>query len=144
MKKGTVLSRHRLPQPYRGLLIVFWLLPIGILLATLFLIKGMSGAFFDPRFLLILCLLALPALYIWQEGIDVLEDGLFTRIYVPRFHHYGVLDAWHLGDQPQRRVLTIWNEAGRKVLQCHAVHLTEFTVLEETLHQRLTYKTELH
>lgn len=144
MKKRAVLSRHRLPQPYRGLLVVFWLLPIGLLLVTLVLIKGMSGSFFDPRFLLILGLLALPALYIWQEGVDVLEDGLLTRVYVPRFHDYGMLAAWHLGDQPQRRVLTIWDEAGRKVLQCHAVHLTEFMVLKETLHQRLTYKIELH
>ena len=144
MTGQTVLSTHRLPQPYRALLMVFWLLPIVLIIGTILIVKGMSAAFFDPRFVLMLVLSALPALYIWQEGVDVLEEGIRTRIYVPRYYSYSALKAWHLGEQAQKRVLTIWDDAGRTVLQCHAAHLTEFARLKETLQQRVIVNNGLH
>ncbi len=135
-----VFSRHRLPQPYRALLIVFWLLPIVLMITTIAIGHGMSVAFFDPRFLLMIGVLSLPALYIWQEGIDVVEDGIISRIYIPRYYTYAELHTWRLGDQPQRRVLTIWHRTGAKVLECHAVHLTAFGQLKQVLQQHLPYR----
>ena len=141
---GTVLSTHRLPQPYRVLLIVFWLLPVVLIIGAILIAKGMSAAFFDPRFILMLVLLALPALYIWQEGVDVLEEGILTRIYVPRYYSFTALKAWHLGEEAQRCVLTIWDDAEQTVFQCHAAHLTEFNRLKEALQQRVMFNPMLH
>lgn len=144
MSPLTVLSRHRLPQPYRLLLFIFWLLPMGILLMSLVIGHGFSAHFFDPRLLLVLVLMACPALYIWQEGVDVCGDGLLVRVYVPRHYPYVQLAEWHLGDQPQRRVLTIWRDDGVKALQCHAVHLTDFPTLVRALDSRLERRTDLY
>jgi hypothetical protein len=134
-----VLSRHRLPRFYRLALTTLWLLPMGVVGGALLLAHGVTPALFDPRFLLPLGFMALPAWYVWHEGIDVLENGIVARVHLPRFYPYARLDHWYFDGRPQRRVLTIWSEHG-KVLECRAGHLTEFSTLLHQLHQRVRWR----
>ncbi|MBI5669622.1 MAG: hypothetical protein HZC41_16590 [Chloroflexi bacterium] len=135
-----VISRHRLPHPYRLGLTGLWLLPIGVLLLALLLGNGLSPALLDPRLLLAFGLMAIPALYIWHEGIDILPHGLVTRIHWPRYHAYDTLDNWYYDGRAGRRVLTIWGQGGRKVLECRAGHLTDFPSLLAALKANLRYR----
>lgn len=128
------LSRHRLPQPYRALLIVFWLLPILLGVMAIGVGRGFSPAFFDPRFILLIALMSLPAFYIWQEGVDVFPEGLYVRVYVPRYYTYDELWTW----RQERGILTVWHDSRQKVLECHGVHLTDFEVLVGTLRENIT------
>ncbi|NWF71149.1 MAG: hypothetical protein HXY40_18865 [Chloroflexi bacterium] len=131
-----VLSRHRLPRPYRAALALLWFAPVALLLAALLLAHGMTLALFDPRLLLPLLLLSLPALYVWQEGVDVLEDGLVARIHLPRYYPYQQLSYWRYDAHPARRVLTIWR-AQYKALECRAGHLSDFPLLLRALEARV-------
>ena len=70
-----VLSRHRLPRTYRLSLTGLWLAPTALFLIT-FIIAGLERAGFDLSLLLPLVMMAVPALYVWHEGIDVLPGGL--------------------------------------------------------------------
>ena len=47
-----VISRHRLPRPYRISLTVLWLTPIVLFLLTLVFSHGLTPALFDPRLLI--------------------------------------------------------------------------------------------
>lgn len=133
----TIYSRHRLPAFYRFGLAVFWLLPGLILTLVLVYGHGMSAALFDPRFLMLLGLMSLPALYIWQEGIDVAEGGLITRVHIPRYHPYASLSAWRIHREPHGRLVSIWGENREKVYEAHAAHLTGCSLLVAALRQNL-------
>jgi hypothetical protein len=135
----TVLSRHRLPRPYRLLLTIFWALPAVMLFGATVISQGFTPALVDPRLWLLLALLLLPALYVWREGVDVLADGIIARVHVPRYYPYEVLDNWYFDQHPQRRVLTVWSK-GRKVLECRAGHLTHLPVLLRALKSHLSWR----
>lgn len=120
-----IISRHRLPTPYRIAIPLLWLAPIGVFLVVFFARTGLTPAALDPRLLLPLLLMALPALYIWQEGVDVLKDGIVRRVHVPRYYPYTVLDDW----QHSRDVLVVWDRRRRKALECRPAHLTDVHLL---------------
>ncbi len=136
----SVLSRHRLPQPYRGLLIASWLLPLALLWLALLLGRGPTPSLFDPRLLLLLGLMTLPAVYIWQEGVDVRPDGLFIRQHVPRFRPFHELDTYYVDSRPNRRLLTVWDQQQRKALETHLAHLTDVPELLRHLHTHLRWR----
>lgn len=140
MPYETVISRHRLTAPYRWALAALWALPAGILLVSALLGRGFSLHLADPRLLLPLALMALPALYIWREGVDVRGDGLVIRIHGWRYRSFAELDTWYLDARPQRRLLTVWDRRGYKVLECHAAHLTDLPLLLAALKQKLRYR----
>lgn len=132
-----VLSRHRLPRSFRLALVTGWsLLPI-ILFGSAAVGSGVNVSLLDPRFLLPLLLMFLPALYVWREGIDVLPDGIIARIHLPRYYSYEQLDNWYFDNRADRRTLTIWNASNRKVVECRAGHLTELPRLLSALKTNL-------
>jgi len=134
MRSQTILSRHRLPHPYRWALAALWIAPACIFFVALLLNHGLSPALFDPRFLLPAVVMSLPALYIWREGVDVLPDGIIARVHLPhRYHPYAALGAWYLDTRPNRRVLTVWDVHNRKVLECRPGHLTDLPLLLRAL-----------
>jgi hypothetical protein len=135
-----VISRHRLPPPYRLGLTGLWLLPVGLLLVTLLVGVGVKPALLDLRLLLLLALMALPAVYVWREGVDVLADGLITRHYWPRYYPYARLDNWYYDGRADRRVLTIWGQGGDPIFQCQRGHLTGWPRLLAALKAHLRYR----
>ncbi|MBN8619744.1 MAG: hypothetical protein J0L63_12610 [Anaerolineae bacterium] len=134
---APVISRHRLPRPYRCGLVVLWLLPILLLLAAFWIGRGPGLHLFDPRLWLPLLLMGLPALYIWHEGVDVLPDGLRIRVHWPRYRSYAELDNWHLDTRQGRRLLTVWDRDNHKVLEVHSAHLTDLPRLLQSLKANL-------
>ncbi len=140
MPPQPVLSRHRLPKGYRYALAALWVTPALILLTSLIIGRGISLHLVDPRLLLPLIVMALPALYIWREGVDVLPQGLRIRLHGWRYRSFEELDNWYLDNRPQRRLLTIWDQQGRKVLEIHAAHLTDLPTLLITLKEKLRYR----
>lgn len=131
-----VYSRHRLPDGYRFGLVIVWLLPVVLLLGVTIYGRGISIAIFDPRFWLPLAVMSLPALYVWQEGVDVVEGGLVTRVHLPRFYTYAKLSTWRVHQQAHGRRLSIWQTGGdqaSKIYEGHTAHLTEFQVLVKAL-----------
>lgn len=137
MSRKQVLSRHRLPNRYRYSIVALWLAPLPLLVLTILVGKGVTAALLDPRFLVAMGLLTLPAIYIWQEGLDVLPNGIRTRVHLPRYHDYGLLESWYFDRRTQRGILTIWDKERRKVLECHAAHLSHLPLLLDTLEHRL-------
>jgi hypothetical protein len=135
-----VISRHRLPHPYRLGLTGLWLAPIILLLLAMLLGGGFSPALIDLRLWLPLGLMTLPALYMWREGVDVLPNGLIARVFWPRFLAYQTLDNWYYDGRADRRVLTIWACGGYKVLECRAGHLTDLPVLLAALKANIRYR----
>lgn len=135
-----IISRHRLPHPYRLGLTVLWLTPIVLLLLAVLLGGGFSPALVDPRLWLPLALMAVPALYVWREGVDVLPHGLVARVFWPRYHAYTTLDNWYYDGRADRRVLTIWARGGHKVMEWRAGHLTDLPVLLAALKQHVRYR----
>jgi len=131
-----VLSRHRLPRPYRIGLMTLWLTPIGLFLMTLLFSHGLTPALFDPRLLIPLLLMVIPALYVWREGVDVLPDGLRVNQHIPRYHAYAELDNWHYDSRPDKRVLMVWDSENHKALECRAV-LTDMPRLLRALKDNL-------
>lgn len=140
MPQEPVLSRHRLTTRFRYALAALWVLPACILLLSLLIAHGFSLHLADPRLLLPLMVMAMPALYVWREGVDVLADGLRIRIHGWRYRRYEELDNWYLDTRPNRRLLTVWDQDGRKVLECHAAHLTDLPTLLATLKDKLRYR----
>lgn len=136
----AVVSRHRLPRRYRLALAGLWLAPVGLLLAALMLGGRVSPALLDPRLLLPLALMLVPAVYVWQQGVDVLDTGIITRVHWPRYYPDRALDAWHFDGHADRRVLTIWGRTGHttcKVFECRAGHLTDLPALLAALRTRI-------
>jgi hypothetical protein len=132
-----VISRHRLPQPYRTGLAAFWLAPLILMTSAALIGGGQARAMLDPRFLLLALLMTVPAIYVWQEGVDVREDGIVRRVHVPRYYPYESLAVWAFDSHPSRRLLTIWDARRRKVLECRAGHLTDLPLLLDALRARV-------
>ncbi|MCC6615422.1 MAG: hypothetical protein IT320_18255 [Anaerolineae bacterium] len=125
----AILSRHRLPQPYRALLTVFWLTPAVLLTLTLIVAHGRGAV--DARLFAAVVLMLLPAFYIWREGVDATPSSLIRRIHVPQRYRYVVLTRWEYVENTG--VLRVWDKAGHIALECRAAHLTEFASLIERL-----------
>jgi hypothetical protein len=136
-KREVVVSRHRLPHGYRVGLTVLWVTPVVLLVATIVLSRGMTVALLDPRLLLPLAIMLLPALYIWQEGVDVLPNGIVSRVHRPRYYPYEQLDNWYYDSRPDRRVLTVWDAQNHKAIECRAGHLTDLPRLLAALKANL-------
>ena len=134
-----VLSRHRLPRFYRLSLTGLWLMPVVIFLAA-FIISSLKLRGFDLRLLIPLAIMAIPALYVWREGVDVLPSGLRIRIHWPRYHAFEMLDTWYVDTRPNQRRLTIWSHDQRKVLECQTGHLSDAPILLRTLQSHLRYR----
>jgi hypothetical protein len=141
MGKQPVLSRHRLPGVYRYSILVLWLTPIFLLIFTVILGKGVTPAVLDVRLIIPLAVLALPALYIWQEGVDVLPNGIRARVQVPRYYTYTALGTYYYDARTDRHVLTIWDAESRKVLECRARHLTHFPTLLASLKANVRWRS---
>lgn len=127
-----VLSRHRLPEPLRSLLTLLWLLPLGLLVMTIVLRQGVTLALLDPRFLLLVGLMLLPAWYVWQEGVDVLPRGIRRRVHVPRYLPYKTLSRWRCD---RDKALQVWDVRRVKVLECRPGHLSDLPLLVAALRQ---------
>jgi hypothetical protein len=132
-----VLSRHRLPNIYRFSIVALWLTPIFIFVLTMLFSKGIRFVALDLRLLIPLTIMTLPALYIWQEGVDVLPCGIRARVHIPRYYAYPTLDTYHYDGREARRVLTVWDVTSRKVLECRAGHLTDFPALLPSLKEHV-------
>ncbi len=133
MHKKHVLSVHRLPRPYRLGLAVLWFAPVIIFFGLLVMRWGLSATLLDLRLLLPLLLMALPAWYVWQEGVDVLPDGIVRRMHIQRYYAYDDLDHWDYDSHPERRTLTVWDAQRRKVLEYRTGHLTDWPALRRAL-----------
>jgi hypothetical protein len=138
MNARPVITRHRLPPRYRIGLTVLWVLPLLIFIIAIIAETGINPDLLDPRFLFPALLMIAPALYFWQEGIDVLPDGLYRRIHIPhQFYSFEVMARWHYDRREDRHVLTIWDVQNQKIVECRAGHLTDFPALVEILEERL-------
>lgn len=140
VKREPVLSRHRLPRAYRVSLAALWLAPIVIVVLVSIFQGGFTFALLDPRFVLPLVLMAVPALYIWHEGVDVLPSGIIRRIHVPRYYPYDSLETWYFDRRDDRRTLTIWDAQNHKIVECRAGHLTDFPDLLAALKTNVRYR----
>jgi hypothetical protein len=134
----SVHSRHRLPEPFRSLLVGLWLTPATLMLLTLIHLNGLSWAVFHPITLLALLAMSFPAWYVWNEGIDVTEKTLRIRITGWRVRSFDQLDTWHLDRRrDDSAILTVWDHQNHRVIHTHATHLTDLPVLLRTLKSRV-------
>ncbi len=140
MQNTHILSRHRLPQPYRTLIVVLWVLPGLLLFGALLVGNGFTPRLLHPVLIVPLLAMKLPALYIWHEGIDVTERGLVVRIRGWRRLPYTQLDTYYLHDYRGGRVLKVWDVHNRRVLSVYAAHLTNLPVLLRTLKTHLRWR----
>ena len=124
-----ILSRHRLRQPYRAVIVGLWILPVPLLLLAILIGNGVSLVLLDPRLWLPLAVMLLPAFYVWQEGVDAHPEGITARVFVPSYHAYDDLTHWHMDDRPEGHILTVWDRDRRKVISLHAAHLTDLPLL---------------
>ena len=109
-----VISRHRLPEPYRSLLCGLWLTPPALMFLTLIKLNGLTWAVFHPLTLLAGVLMALPAWYVWQQGVDVMPDALHIRITGWRRRTFDQLDTWTLApNPPDEPILLVWDRQRR-------------------------------
>lgn len=130
---APVLSRHRLPAPFRHLLTCLWLAPLCLFTLALLLAHGVTPALLDPRYLLLLAIMSIPAWVVWREGVDVLSGGIVHRAHLPRFYAYHELETWRLDRSAEGQILLIRSFAGDIVLATHARHLTDLPVLLDAL-----------
>lgn len=137
MTAEPVVSQHRLPRGYRLALVLLWVTPPALLLLTIILIRGITPALLDLRLIAPMLVMGVPALYLWNEGVDVLPGGLVARVHVPRYYPFEGLGTWYYDARPERRVLTVWDSQQHKVLELRAGHLTDLPVLLRTLHQHV-------
>ncbi|MCL4248578.1 MAG: hypothetical protein KJ065_10575 [Anaerolineae bacterium] len=128
-----VLSRHRLPQPYRSLLALLWMSPTILLGVTLALTHGLRAI--DARLLTLMVVMLVPGLYVWREGIDTTPNGIICRIHRTRRYRYGMLTDWDYRENAG--VLRVWDETGNLALECYAAHLTAFEALIVILQTRI-------
>lgn len=133
MDAPSALSRHRLPAFYRRALPALWLALPGLLVLAMLLGDGLTAALVSPRLWLPLLLMALPAAYWWQEGVDICPTGLRRRIQFRRFLPYSEIGAWVYDSRPGTRVLRVFNAAQQVILECRAAQLTDFERLIEAL-----------
>jgi len=130
----TIVSHHRLIQPYRALLVGLWLLPPGLLLV---LAVVRITPLLNPRLWLMLAAMGLPTLHIWQQGIDVCEKGLTLRIYLPTTIPFHDLQSWQVQHTPAGRVLIMIDTDGHTVLSFFIAHLTHEPQLLQALNNRV-------
>lgn len=140
MMPEPVISRHRLPRPYRFGLAALWIIPAVILLVAIMISRGLSPALLDPRLLIPLGVMLIPAVYVWREGVDVLPSGIIARVHWPRYYPYEQLDNWYFDSRADRRVVTVWDADNRKALECRAGHLTNLPLLFDALKAHLRYR----
>ncbi len=140
MKHEPVLSRHRLPRIYRVSLAALWLTPIVIFVLVSIFQWGFSLTLLDPRFVLPLALMAVPAIYVWHEGVDVLPSGIIRRIHLPRYYAYDSLETWYFDRRADRHILTIWDAQNCKIFECRAGHLTDLPDLLDALKTHVRYR----
>lgn len=133
MDAPSALSQHRLPAFYRRALPALWLLLPGLLLLLIVVMAGPGPALFSPRLWLPLLVMALPAAYLWQEGVDVCPTGLRRRIQFRRFITYSEVAEWVYDARPGVRVLRVFDAGRQIVLECRAAQLTEFDCVIEAL-----------
>jgi hypothetical protein len=133
MRGEQVISRHRLPKFFRVGLAVLWLTPIVLLSLAILISRGML----DLRLLPPMLLMAVPAAYVWQEGVDVLPSGIVSRTYWPRYYPYICLQRWNFNQRD--RVLTVWDTGNRKALECRPGHLTDLPGLLAALKSHVPY-----
>jgi hypothetical protein len=136
MRRERVISRHRLPRPYRVSLCALWLAPLALLSVVLVARHGLA-ALFDPRLLLPLLVMGIPACYVWREGVDVLQSGIVRRVHLSRYYPFEGLDTWYYDPRDGRRVLTVWDAGRHKVLEVRAAHLTDLPGLLRALDARV-------
>ena len=137
MSPDEIVSRHRLPAPYRGLLTLLWAAPAALLWSALLLGHGPRLALLDPRLLLLLALALLPASFIWSQGIDARRHSLHLRLAIPRRVPYAQLGTWRLFETPEGRILGLYDPDGAVLVHWHAAHLSHFAELECTLRERV-------
>lgn len=126
---SPVISRHRLPTPYRVGLSAGWLVPIAIML-LLAIARGGLAALREPGW--ITCgLLALPALYVWREGVDVLAGGVRVQSHGVRRYPYDELVGWR--EEGAGSVLRVWARDGQLAIEARAGHLTHFDALTDAV-----------
>lgn len=140
MNREPVLSRHRLPRLYRVSLTALWLTPIIIFVLVSIFQWGFTAALLDPRFVVPLLLMAVPAIYIWHEGVDVLPSGIVRRVHLPRYYAYNTLETWYFDRREDRRLLTIWDADNHKIVECRAGHLTDLPDLLDALKENVRYR----
>lgn len=137
-RHDAVITRHRLPRVYRVGLTVLWIAPLLVFIGAILIGTGINLALLDPRFVLPALLMIAPALYFWQEGIDVLQSGVYRRIHIPyQYYAFEEMARWNYDGREDRHVLTIWDEQNQKIVECRAGHLTDFPALLEILEKRL-------
>ncbi len=134
LARPPVLSRHRLPRPYRVLLPALALAPLPLFAVAVLLGAGFSAAVLDPRFWGPLLIGLLPAGYWWNEGVDVLPDGFIRRMHIPRRYRYVELTDWHF--RSASGVLTVLDVHGETALECRAV-LTGFPRLLQRIREHV-------
>lgn len=140
MLQTKVLSRHRLPQPYRATIVVLWLLPALFLFIAVAVGNGLQWGLLHPVLWLALVAMASPALYMWREGIDVTEAGLVVCIRGYRKLPYAMLDTYYLHNYRGGRVLKLWDVNNQRVLSVYAAHLTGLPLLLRALKQQLRWR----
>jgi hypothetical protein len=133
-----VLSRHRLPPVYRISLTLLWLTPIAIL--ALMLLIRWGAVMLDVRLFVAFGLMAIPAVYVWREGVDVLASGIIRRVHIPHYYSYGDLDTWYFDNHAGRRTLIVWDARSRKVLELRAGHLTGVHKLMDALKSNVRWR----
>lgn len=131
------LSTHRLPAIYRYSLTLLWITLPALLVTAMILSGGMRLAMFDPRLLLPLLLMLLPAMHIWQQGVDVYPGGLRVRVYLPSFYPYDSLQYWQIQPSPQGRILTVIDRERIAILRYHAAHLSDLPLLLNALDENV-------
>ena len=129
MDAPSALSLHRLPPFYRRALPALGLILPALLLITILAAVGPSVSLFSPRLWIPLLIMALPAAYWWQEGVDVCPTGLRRRIHVRRFMPYSEIAAWAYDARAGVRVLRVFDSEHRISLECRAAQLTNFEAL---------------
>lgn len=135
-----VCSRHRLPHPYRIVLVCLWLAPISLLLFAMLVANGLRLAMVHPLFILVLMMMGFPAFYVWNEGIDITDAGIRIRMQGWRYRHFEQLDTWQLDTRRDERILKVWDINRQQVVACHAGHLTNLQILLKTLKDQVRYR----
>ncbi len=107
-----------------------------LLIGAIVIGRGFTLALFDPRLLLPALIMLTPAVYVWREGIDVLPEGIVRRVHVPRYYHFDELKTWTFERRDGQRLIIIWDDDERKLVEVSAV-LTDLPTLLATLRARV-------
>ena len=128
-----IISQHRLPQPYRKLLILGWCAPILVLFGSAIIINGQPLALLHPRLLLTLGVMLVPAWYFWQVGLDICRSGVVCRVAVPSYYAYDEIANWWVKKSEEGDILQIYKRGGEVIISYHLAHLSDASVLLRSL-----------